>query len=235
MNQKKNRVPYLVGLHVLIFGLLSAAGPSAELPDPSSWQNAPTAEEIALYEELIQWIDATEPTDQSLRQAIRESVSFELFRSFHDPETRYKLLEEIPYGDRIRSVADRHGIDGLLIASVVEAESAFDPQAISRRGAIGLMQLMPTTAAFDPQQLTEPSLNLDLGARYLRYLLARYQGDLELALAAYNAGPTNVSRYGGLPPFRETRNFVDKVLRLYVDHHRAVWQTTELGEFLAAG
>lgn len=113
-------------------------------------------------------------------------------------------------------VAARHGVDPALVLAVIAVESAFQPAAVSPRGAQGLMQLMPATAvelgvrdAFDPEQ------NLDGGVRHLRALLQRYEGDLQRALAAYNAGAAAVERHGGVPPFGETRGYVDSVLRRY--------------------
>jgi soluble lytic murein transglycosylase-like protein len=110
----------------------------------------------------------------------------------------------------------RHRLDPALLSAVIKAESDFDPSAVSRAGAIGLMQLMPRTAEklaiedpFDPDE------NIAGGARYLRYLLDRFSGNLPLALAAYNAGVTRVERYDALPPIRETRRYVKKVLRYY--------------------
>ncbi|MEM6797102.1 MAG: lytic transglycosylase domain-containing protein [Acidobacteriota bacterium] len=188
--------------------------------------------EIALLEELGEWI-VEDPKD--VRGVIRQRpTSFEVFRSYHEPQLRNSILEEIPFGALITRTAERHGLDPLLVASIVETESSFNPHAISHRGAVGLMQVLPSTAESHPEALLEPSLNLESGARYLRYLLQRYGGDLELALAAYNAGPTNVRRYGGVPPFRETRQYVEKVLNRYFAHHQDVWQTTATGELLAA-
>jgi soluble lytic murein transglycosylase-like protein len=119
------------------------------------------------------------------------------------------------------------------VASIIEAESGFNPCAISNQGAVGLMQIMPTTAGSDElARLTDPTRNLDLGTAYLRQLLDLYDGDLELTLAAYNAGPANVRRYGGLPPFRETRKYVERVLGTYVDHHREAWHDSGAAEEL---
>ncbi len=230
----RTRVPHFVLLHFLLAGLLPATAPS-HTRGPETLSDAPDAQELALLEELAGWIGTGDDPGRPLRLAIRRSVSFDVFRSFHDPALRNERLQVLPYGEAIRRVADRHGVDGLLIASVAQAESGFDPLAVSRAGAIGLMQIMPATAAMrnvQPEQLTEPQLNLDLGARYLDYLLERYDGDLELTLAAYNAGPANVSRFGGLPPFRETRGYVEKVLSLYVEHHRSLWQQSEYAEVL---
>jgi soluble lytic murein transglycosylase len=108
-----------------------------------------------------------------------------------------------------------HKIEPGLVKAVIHTESAFDPKAVSRKGALGLMQLMPRTAAwlgvddpFDPWQ------NITGGTRYLRYLMERYEGDLELVLAAYNAGERVVDHYGGIPPYGETQRYVRKVLSL---------------------
>jgi soluble lytic murein transglycosylase-like protein len=116
----------------------------------------------------------------------------------------------------IREAADRHRIDPALIRAVIATESNFNPGAISRKGARGLMQLDPGTAlrygvtdAFNPKQ------NVDAGVRHLKMLLERYSGNLELALAAYNAGEGAVDRHRGMPPFRETLQYVQKVQDAY--------------------
>ena len=146
--------------------------------------------------------------------------------TLYDLARRYRELgfpETAPNVASIRRAAARHGVDALLVTAIVQAESSFDPRAVSHRGAVGLMQVMPASAGSHGVRLAEPEVNLDVGARYLRRLLERYGGDLELALAAYNAGPGNVRRYGGVPPFRETRRYVEKVLGLYVAYCRAAW------------
>jgi soluble lytic murein transglycosylase len=123
------------------------------------------------------------------------------------------------YDPLIGEAAQAHRLPPALVKAVIAAESDFDPRAVSRAGAQGLMQLMPTTAAnlgvADP---LEPTQNVHGGVSYLRSLLDRY-GDLTRALAAYNAGPEAVDYYGGVPPYRETRAYVDRVLTYYRHYH----------------
>lgn len=124
----------------------------------------------------------------------------------------------LPFAQEINRAAGRHGLDPSLVAAVVAAESDFHPAAVSPKGARGLMQLVPDAwreaapphcapypCAFDP------AANLDAGSRYLRRMLDRYRGEVQLALAAYNAGPAAVDGFGGVPPYRETRGYVLRV------------------------
>jgi hypothetical protein len=122
----------------------------------------------------------------------------------------------------IRTAAAENGVEEHLITSVIAAESNFNPRAVSRKNAQGLMQLMPATAArFQVTDVFDPAQNIAAGTRYLKELLARYQNDLRLALAAYNAGPERVARYGGVPPFPETRAYIRRVLRELGERRRA--------------
>jgi soluble lytic murein transglycosylase-like protein len=129
--------------------------------------------------------------------------------------TRVKLSPDL-YKQEIELAAKITGIEAALIRAVIHAESFFDKYARSRKGAIGLMQLMPGTAnLLGVKNPYEPSQNIIGGAKYLRMMLNRFNGDLRLALAAYNAGPENVEQYRGIPPFKETRAYVEKVTNLH--------------------
>jgi soluble lytic murein transglycosylase-like protein len=116
------------------------------------------------------------------------------------------------YDSLITEHATSHGIRADLVRAVIQAESAFNPMARSVKGAMGLMQLMPATAiAYGVTNAYDPVQNIRAGVAYLRSLLERYSQNEELALAAYNAGPTAVAKYGAVPPYRETRNYVAKI------------------------
>lgn len=121
-----------------------------------------------------------------------------------------------PFGEFVAAAAARYGVDAELITSVIAVESNFDPKAISRKNARGLMQLLPETAArLGVKNIFDPQENIDAGTRYLRELLQRYKNDLPLALAAYNAGPERVEQYGRVPPYAETVSYVRRVKRHY--------------------
>jgi soluble lytic murein transglycosylase-like protein len=127
------------------------------------------------------------------------------------------------YEDVIRTISARHSMDADLVRAVIRAESDFNSNARSHKGAMGLMQLMPDTARFhNVADAYDPVDNVDGGVRHLKMLLDRYQGNLEWSLAAYNAGSGAVEKHGGIPPFAETREYVRRVLRFYDSYRGGV-------------
>lgn len=120
------------------------------------------------------------------------------------------------YGSFIRTAAERYSLDPELIRAIIKVESDFNPYAVSEKGAMGLMQLMPATAAelgvFNP---FDPWSNIDAGTRYLKRLITKFDGNIHLALAAYNAGPTVVAKNNAVPPYAETHKYIKKVFDRY--------------------
>ena len=136
-------------------------------------------------------------------------------------KARPKPLDK--YDGLIVEVSHRHSVEVALVKAVIHAESYFNHRAKSRVGAAGLMQLMPATAKLygvGEQELNDPTSNLEAGVKHLRYLLKKYPGNIKNALAAYNAGERAVYYYDGIPPYKETRNYVRKVL-----HYREFYRT----------
>lgn len=123
-----------------------------------------------------------------------------------------------PFGEEIYQAASEQRVNPALVAAIVWIESEFDPAAVSDKGAVGLMQVMPQTAkrfGYEASSMTDPAANLSAGSQYLRWLAHRYSGDLALILGGYNAGVGAIDRYGGMPPYPETRRYVRKVLAAF--------------------
>lgn len=124
--------------------------------------------------------------------------------------------KEIVYIDIIDDAAERYKIDPALIKAIILAESKYDHKAVSKRGAVGLMQLMPATAdALGVEDMYDPVHNINAGVKYIKQLLELYNGDVELALAAYNAGSNKVKKYKGIPPYKATKTYIKKVFEYY--------------------
>lgn len=144
--------------------------------------------------------------------AAADIASIEPEDTFTEPPPLPHDIPGGPFADLIHAAATKHGVDEKLITHVIAAESNFNPRAVSRKSAQGLMQLLPQTAKqYSVSDVFDPAQNIEGGTHYLKDLLDRYRGDLRLALAAYNAGPEMVDRYGGVPPITETQSYVRRI------------------------
>jgi len=145
-----------------------------------------------------------------------EVVTIEPEEVFTPAPPKPPITAAAPFREFVEAAAARYSVDADLIASVIAVESNFNPKAVSRKNARGLMQLLPETAArLGVKNIFDPQENIDAGTRYLKDLLQRYKNDLVLALAAYNAGPERVQQYGRVPPYAETIAYVRRVQRSY--------------------
>ncbi|MDP9120237.1 MAG: lytic transglycosylase domain-containing protein [Acidobacteriota bacterium] len=230
MIRKRGRAP-LLALATMLSLVLSLSPTSSYTSVPAPRKPPSPYDRSPLSPALASWMRAETQADTHTRGIVSASDlraalasqprHFGIRVSDGGIEAQRRLLSRLPYGSVMARTAERNRVDGLLLAAVVEAESQFIPDAVSPGGAIGLMQLLPSTGEeYGAQDLLDPKVNLDAGSRYLGRLLARFQGDKALALAAYNCGPEVVSRYGHVPPFRETQGFVKKVMDLYDGHHQ---------------
>lgn len=198
------KLPFLV-----IFCLLSAI-----LSDPG------LAADIYVYErgdgsKLITDHPRSEPGYRLVRVYSSDSDDSGIVPVARTRPRSYKI-RTTDFDGLIQRVSNEITLDPALIKSVMHAESAFDPRALSRKGASGLMQLMPGTARrYGVTRIFDPQQNVMAGSRYLRDLLKQFKGDMRLALAGYNAGENAVIKYGGIPPYSETRKYVRKVIELY--------------------
>lgn len=154
-----------------------------------------------------------------------------VFRDANRQAAPNPTVDNTAYDDFIQTASGRYNLDADLIRAVIKAESDFNVAARSNKGAMGLMQLMPDTARLhNVTNAFNPGENVEAGARHLRMLLDRYQGDLELSLAAYNAGSAAVEKARGIPPFPETREYVRRVLRFYDSYRNALQPIKTVGQ-----
>lgn len=176
---------------------------------------------LALAAPEIRFIGPGETVQQVMPQAApppTQSKSGRL-RAWPPPRPEWQATTRLnlqSYSDEILLASSVHGLDPSLLRAIIHAESGFNPDAVSPAGAQGLMQLMPATATrFGVADAFEPSQNIDGGARYLAFLIDRFDADFALAVAAYNAGEGAVDRHGGIPPYKETLTYVDRVDQLF--------------------
>jgi soluble lytic murein transglycosylase-like protein len=168
-------------------------------PAPAATQTASFASQLAGASSTVSPLGATATDATATPTALAATGASE-------------LPANVPYGAQITAAAKKYGIDPALLAGLVKQESGFNPNAGSPAGARGLTQLMPSTAAgLGVTNVLDPAQSLDGGAKYLRAQLDAFGGDVSRALAAYNAGPGAVKRYGGVPPYAETQNYVRAV------------------------
>jgi len=159
-------------------------------------------------DDIIHFTDA--PTDKRFKVFMRDLKKDKILR------TKLKYASSVnpaEFEQLIKNCSDKYGVNSCLVKAVIHAESGYNPNAVSSKGASGLMQLMPATAkSLKVADRFNPKDNVEGGVKYLRFLLDTFRGDVSLAVAAYNAGLSNVAKYGGIPPFNETRTYVNRVL-----------------------
>lgn len=173
--------------------------------------------QLALFDD--RWVAGDRPMVPA--QAAHRNVFIEEMSRINNAIRQEFFSNAMPYGDIIHQKAQKYDVDPLLVAAVIEQESKFRETARSQVGARGLMQLMPKTGRWmGATDLYDPEQNVDAGVRYIKYLQSRFDGNLKKTIAAYNAGEGNVRRYNGVPPFRETRQYVSKVLRNYAKRNK---------------
>ncbi|MFA7403959.1 MAG: transglycosylase SLT domain-containing protein [Pelobacteraceae bacterium] len=159
-------------------------------------------------DDIVHFTDA--PTDKRFKVFMRDLKK--------DKELRTKLkyassVNPAEFEQLIKTCSEKYGVNPCLVKAVIHAESGYNPNAVSSKGASGLMQLMPSTAkSLKVADRFNPKDNVEGGVKYLRFLLDTFRGDVSLAVAAYNAGLSKVAKYGGIPPYNETRTYVNRVL-----------------------
>lgn len=189
--------------------LLNGQGIAADAGEAAAWFHHAAASGHRPSQGALKLIPSADPSERSACHGVPRGETVPALVA---------LRERAPADIRalVAEIAPEHGLDPDLVLIVIAVESAFDPKAVSHASAQGLMQLMPATARrFAVDDVFDPRQNIDGGTRYLAELIDRYDADLDLVLAAYNAGEGAVEKYGGIPPYDETRNYVARIRALY--------------------
>jgi soluble lytic murein transglycosylase-like protein len=206
------KLAYQIGIATVFLALASPSAPASEM---ATLQNgfAMRMDRHEVRGSVTRFYLA-ETSDNYVDVPTAEIVSFEVVVSPLPPALAPAPASASKLDEVVSAASSHNNIDPDLILSVIRAESGFNPNAVSRKGAQGLMQLMPETAAqLGVQNALDPATNVEGGTRYLGQLLARYHNDLSKALAAYNAGPERVEQYQGVPPYRETRVYITRIIQ----------------------
>jgi soluble lytic murein transglycosylase-like protein len=193
----------LLALNIIWISMLLVPHFASNLPMAERWRISP---ETFLNSSIAHAQECPNPPKQSLKKVSRRL---------------YELRSEKLYYPVIQEAADKYQVDPALIKAIIKAESGYNPEALSHRGAIGLMQLMPTTAkSLGIEDSFNPKHNIHGGVKYFSQLLDRFSGNVKLALAAYNAGSRYVKKYRGIPPFKATRIYIQKVIEYYQNYKK---------------